>query len=234
VSSTLFAEQMEWLKRNATVVVLAEVVATLAEHRPLPERGVVLTFDDGFHDFYTDAVPVLRRLGFPATVFLPTAYCGKTNAWPGQPSWVDEQALMNWRQICELAEEGIEFGAHSVTHPVLTELSAADAEREIAESKREIETRTARPVRFFCYPYGRWNPAVRELVQTHYRGACSTAAGMVSPDTDPFVLPRVDAHYVRTSLCFRSLFTWRFRAYLGARRLVRRLRRQPEGYPSRL
>ncbi len=226
----LFAEQMAWLQSNARVVPLEALVTALTRREPLPERAVVLTFDDGFQDFYFVAAPILRRLGFAATVFLPTAFCGRTNSWPGQPKWVREQPLMGWNQVCELAEQGFRFGAHSVTHPVLTELPAADAEREIVGSRQEIEARTGNHIEFFCYPYGRWNPCVREIVERNYRGACSTGAGEVDRGSDPFALPRVDAHYLRRPTWFRRLFKGRLRTYLLARRLVRRLRWQPEGY----
>jgi peptidoglycan/xylan/chitin deacetylase (PgdA/CDA1 family) len=234
ISPSLFAEQMEWLGRNAQVVPLAELVEALSRRESLPPKTVALTFDDGFRDFYTDGAPVLRRFGFAATVFLPTAYCGQTNRWPGQPKWVDEQPLLDWRQIVELAGQGIAFGSHSVTHRDLTELPEREAEHEILGSKREIEMNVGGQAEFFCYPYGRWNGTVRKLVARHYAGACSTAAGIVDPRADPFTLPRVDAHYIRHRGLFRILFTDYFRAYLTGRRLVRRIRGQPEGFYSRL
>ena len=232
ISPALFTEQMEWLSAQARVAPLTEVVAALEQQKPLPKRTVVLTFDDGFLDFYSVAALVLRRCGFPATVFLPTAYCGRTNAWPGQPAWVDEQPLMDWTQIRQLAEEGISFGAHSATHVLLTQLPQEDVEREIVESRGEIEARAGRRPEFFCYPYGRWNCGVREIVMRHFRGACTTAAGVVGPEADPFALPRADVHDLRRAVCFRSLFTGRLQTYLMARRLIRRLRSQPEGYLS--
>ncbi len=229
IAPELFAEQMAWLKKNARVAPLGEVVDSLVRGHPLRERTVVLTFDDGFQDFYSQAAPTLRRFGFPATVFLPTAHCGRTSAWAGQPKWVDAQPLMDWEQIAELAEEGISFGSHSVTHAVLTKLPVFEVEREMAESKREIQARTGCPAEYFCYPYGRWNPAVRDLVRAHYRGACSTATRALGPNADPCALPRVDAHYLRRVACFHSMFARRFQGYLAACRLIRRLRGQPEG-----
>jgi peptidoglycan/xylan/chitin deacetylase (PgdA/CDA1 family) len=233
VSPSLFAEQMEWLSQNARVVPLGVVTDLLKHHQPLPMRTVVLTFDDGYLDFYTDAAPHLRRYGFAATVFLPTAYCGQTNSWPGRPRWVEEKSLLTWQQIKELAGQGVHFGAHSVTHRDMTSLSVWGAEQEMVESKREVERKSGQAVEFFCYPYGRWDPAVRNLVSRYFSGACSTAAGAVQPDADPFALPRVDAHYLRPPACFRSLFTRRFLGYLALRRTVRRLRKQPEGVYSK-
>ena len=115
----------------------------------------------------------------------------------------------------------------------MTSLSVRDAEQEIVESKREVEANIGHAAELFCYPYGRWNPAVRNLVSGHFSGACSTAAGAVQSNADPFALPRIDAHYLRSAACFRSLFTQRFLSYLAVRRTVRRLRNQPEGFYSK-
>jgi peptidoglycan/xylan/chitin deacetylase (PgdA/CDA1 family) len=234
VSPALFVEQMEWLKAHALVVPLADLAGNLVAGDSIAPRTVILTFDDGFRDFYSAAAPVLLRFGLPATVFLPTSFLGRTNAWPGQPSWVVPQPLMDWPQVRELAEQGIAFGSHSVTHPDLTSLSAADLEQELEKSKQEIESHTSRPADFFCYPYGRWNPPVRSAAARMYRGACSTGVGAVEPDADPYALPRVDAHYVRSPAWFHRLFTRRFEAYVAARRLIRLLRGKPEGTYARI
>jgi peptidoglycan/xylan/chitin deacetylase (PgdA/CDA1 family) len=234
ISPGLFAEQMAWLRANVRVELLKDIVAAVAGRRSLPERTVALTFDDGFRDFYSSAAPVLRRLELPATIFLPTGYCGRTNRWPGQPDWVREEALLDWQQVRELARDGFSFGAHSVNHLVLTALSVDQAEYEIADSKAQIQERTGQPVESFAYPYGRWSRLVRELVSRHYQGACSTAAGVVERNADPFALPRVDAHYIRRPALFRTLFTAPFLAYVATRRLIRRARREPEGFYARV
>src|SRR5260370_4219213 len=126
ISPELFAEQMEWLRGNARVVSLSEIVAALASRRPLPERAVVLTFDDGFQDFYVSAAPLLHRWGLPATVFLATGCCGRTNGWPGQPDWVGREPLLNWEHVAELAREGVSFRPHHLSHPDPTQLPAIE------------------------------------------------------------------------------------------------------------
>jgi len=232
VSPKLFAEQMEWLAANTNVTSLSELV-DLKNDLTVGHRLVVLTFDDGYADFYSNAAPVLRRLKLPATVFVPTSYVGGTNVWPGQPAWVKEEPLMHWQQIKELSEAGIEFGSHTVSHPDLTAQQVAVVEHELCQSKREIEQRISQPADNFCYPYGKWNQAVRDLTMRHYKSACSTIAGVVTEKDDHRVLPRVDAHYVRNPRWFRAMFTRRFEAYIATRRLIRRARGQPEGgYPS--
>jgi len=233
ISPHLFAEQMEWLSRNAWVAPLEVVTDALNRRQTLPMKTVVLTFDDGYQDFYTAAAPCLQRYRFPATVFLPTRYCGQTNSWPDRPSWLEQASLLTWQQIKELTGQGIHFGSHTVTHRDMTSLSVRDAEQEILESKQAIERSSGQVVEFFCYPYGRWNPALRNLASKYFSGACSTAAGVVEPEADPFALPRVDAHYLRLPACFRSLFKRQFLHYLALRRTIRRLRNQPEGFYSK-
>jgi len=237
VSPKLFAEQMEWLAavklHNLRVISLTELMDHWGDVASLEPGCVVLTFDDGYADFHSNAAPVLLRLKLPATVFLPTAFVGRTNAWPGQPAWVKEEWLMDWEQIRELSEAGIDFGSHTAGHPNLCSLDRATVERELTESKHEIEQRLGRPVRHFCYPYGKWNRSVRASTARHYLSACTTIAGTVGAESDRQLLPRVDAHYVRNPRWFRAMFTRRFEAYIATRRLIRRARGQPEGgYPS--
>src|SRR5271169_6299033 len=235
IAPSLFAEQMEWLHANVHVAPLAEVVSALTGHQPLPERTVVLTFDDGFADFYSSAASVLRKLKLPATLFVLTGLCGKTSDWSGQDTaGISRRPLLDWPQIAELAHQGFEFGAHSVSHPALPDLPPEKAIREIADSKAELQECTGQAVDFFAYPFGRWSPAVRAVVQEHYRGACSTGAGVVQPDADPFALPRVDVHYLRRPAWFRTLFTTRFLTYVAGRRFIRRIRNQPEGIYARI
>jgi len=234
IAPSLFAEHMEWLHANVRVAPLAEVVSALTGHQPLPERTVVLTFDDGFADFYSSAAPVLRMLKLPATLFVLGGLCGKTSDGGQETAGIMRRPLLDWPQAVELAQQGFEFGAHSMSHPVLPDLPPEKAKREITDSKAELQQRTGQPVDFFAYPFGRWSPAVRAVVQEHYRGACSTGAGVVQPDADPFALPRVDAHYLRRPGWFRRLFTASFLTYVAGRRFIRRIRRQPEGIYARI
>ena len=228
ISPARFAEQMQWLHDHARVAPLDEVVTALVDGTRLPERTVVLTFDDGYCDFYSDAAPVLRRLKLPATIFLVSGFCA-SGSRAGSGGWRPHRPLLDWKQVTELAHDGFQFGAHSTTHAALPELEHEQANHEIASSKLELEQRTGKSVEFFAYPYGRWSSSVRELVRQHYRAACSTGAGVVLPEADPFALPRVDAHYLRTPAALQMMFTAPFLAYIATRRFIRRIRRQPEG-----
>ena len=178
-SPSTFAEQMQWLKTNATVITLRQLVRVMKELQPLPERAVVLTFDDGHRDFRTAVAPVLRRLQLPATIFVSTACCGAgTERLEGCASGINRPTLA-WYQIRQLHQQGFGVGAHSISHLPLTEMSPAEVEREVAGNKAEFESLTGEPVEFFAYPYGRWNSAIRRVVQRYYAAACSTAAGVV-------------------------------------------------------
>lgn len=114
-------------------------------------RYVVLTFDDGYRDFYMHAFPVLRHYGLTATVFLPTSYVSLEK--PG----IREKLHLSWEQVRELANQGITFGSHTVTHPQLSHLNQAGILHELRESKRIIGEKIGQPadqpITSFCYPY---------------------------------------------------------------------------------
>ena len=222
ISPASFADQMSWLKANARVIDLGELVNALARGEPLPPRTVALTFDDGFQDFYAEAAPALRRLGLTATVFLPAAFCGRVASWNAQAGALP---LMAWKHVRELAAQGLSFGSHGMSHAVLVNLTDAELAYEVGESKRLIEAESGQNVNFFCYPYGRFDERARQAANAHYSGgACSTELRTMVSGDDRFAVPRLDVHYLRHFTVFRSLFTEGFRFYLGIRRIARTLR----------
>lgn len=125
------------------------------------ERVVAVTFDDAHRSVHAHAAPALAALGWPGTVFVPTALVGgrEPMAWTGNEPWVelwaDELACMGWAELAELAAGGWEIGSHTRTHPALPELSAADLEDELRGSREEIEARLGVRCPSVAYPYGR-------------------------------------------------------------------------------
>jgi len=190
----------------------------------VPAGTVVLTFDDGFENFYEHGYPVLRRYGLTATIFLVTDYCGKDNSWPGQPAHVARRPLLSWAQVKTMSEAGMVFGAHSRTHPDLTRLSSGGAESEIVASKRAIEQILKRPVESFAYPYGAYDERVKRLTAAHFSLACSTRLDFVTPGSDLLALERVDMYYLRHRRLFQRLLSGDARAYIRSRRLAREVR----------
>lgn len=139
--------------------------------REAPGREILLTFDDGYRVLLDRAIPALESRRIPALVFLVSAFAGQTNTWelslPGR-----RFTHLGWDEIRDLASRGFDFGSHTRTHRDLTRLSPEDLRIEVEDSKREIESRLAAPVRSFSYPFGRLNEhARREAERAGYRAA---------------------------------------------------------------
>lgn len=174
-SQARFRQQMGYLaQKGYRCVRLREGGSLLEGKEPIPPRVAVLTFDDGYENFYEFACPVLRQYGFGATVFVVTEHVGGASRWdPGSA-----MPLMNWDQLRELTLQGIEIGSHTVNHERLTQLSTAAAKWELETSRRVLEQKLGVPVDALAYPYGDWNDSVEELArQTGYRRACSSIRG---------------------------------------------------------
>jgi peptidoglycan/xylan/chitin deacetylase (PgdA/CDA1 family) len=160
-----------------------------------PDRRVFLTFDDGFHDVFENALPVLRQHHFSGLLFLVSGLLGQTNEWQQRAGDVVEP-LMDDAQVRDWLAAGQEIGSHTQTHPRLTQLSPAAAKEEITASKKALEDRFGVAVEHFCYPYGDWNEMVRELVKAAgYKTACTTECGVNLAGGAPLALKRFTARY---------------------------------------
>ncbi|MGE5272614.1 MAG: glycosyltransferase [Verrucomicrobiota bacterium] len=201
-----FERQMQWLRRRGyNVIGLDELVAYLGEHRLLPPKTVVLTFDDGYRDNADLALPVLERFGFPATCFL-------VSGSGGRPSW-DCVAELRSRPLLAPAEagellDGLSLGAHSRTHPRLPGLELDEVEPEVAGSKADLETALGRPVTTFAYPYGATSPEVRAAVAAAgFLAACGITEGLNRHATDIYDLHRLEVRGTDSLLRF-ALTLW--------------------------
>ncbi len=159
------------------------------------ERGFCLTFDDGFTSVYEHALPVLQARGVKAMLFLVAGQIGGTDEWD-RAIGETPHALMDHGQIREWLAAGHEIGAHTLTHPHLTQLPRARARAEIFDSKARLEDRFGVPVRHFCYPYGDRNEAILTMVaEAGYADAPGagawTGTGMNPADVNAFELRRV-------------------------------------------
>ncbi len=230
----VFAEQMQILYELGSKVVPFSEVQHVLDGAPSSTPLVAITFDDGYQNVREDALPVLQRYGFTATVFLVTDYCGRTNAWPGLPLSIERRPLLRWSEIREMSEAGIAFGSHTRTHPDLRIIPKRDAEDELVGSKKAIEDAIGSVVNEFAYPYGVYNGFIRCLAAKYFSLAGSTTLGFARSLSDPFTLERIDMYYLQNPALFRHLFSMEARAYIGFRRYLRDLRQRAPRWLDRI
>jgi peptidoglycan/xylan/chitin deacetylase (PgdA/CDA1 family) len=201
-----FAEQINYLHGNGyRAVSLAEAVSELQRQSLVSDKQVVITFDDGYHDFYRHAFPVLSQYGFSATVFLPTAYIGEN------PVSFKGRDCLTWAEVRELNRHGIRFGSHTVTHPQLRDLSPAAVKNEIFGSKKTIEEKLGREVDSFAYPYAfpqtdtDFKNMLRDLlVEAGYQNGVCTIVGKASGKNEPFFMERLPVNSCDDDALFQA------------------------------
>jgi peptidoglycan/xylan/chitin deacetylase (PgdA/CDA1 family) len=196
VSCRHFSLQMKLLRRAGyTGITFEHAIAGLSHGKPMPPKPVCVTFDDGHTNVIENALPVLEEQGWPATVFLPTAYAGTENAWDrekGRPLL----PIMDWAQLRFLQDCGWEIAGHTRSHPHLDGLDPESAAREIELGRDDIAEHTGRCPRTFCYPFGALNEETPRLVsEAGFVGACTTKSGLATAERDMFRLPRVKVAY---------------------------------------
>jgi len=200
---------------------LSEVWEHLRQGAEFPSRAVVITFDDGYETVYKEAFPVFQRYGMSATVFLTVGDRKTTN---GRLPSLEGRSMLSWSEIREMQRGGVDFGAHTLTHPDLTRLPFERVQTEICDSKAVIENALSIPVDTFAYPFGRYDERCREVVRENFTLGCSDELGVIRAGSDPYALERVDASYLRKDQLFGLLLTHMFPWYIWARGIPRRIR----------
>lgn len=231
VSPRRFREQMELLAAEGVEAVGLTTAVDLLERGLSPPCVVAVNFDDGYRDVAENALPVLERLGFRATVFLPTGVIDGTASFP----WYERQPpLLGWDEVVELDRAGtLSFEAHTVTHPNLLLLDDTSARYEIAQSKLDLETRLGRPVQAFCYPAGLFGERERRFVaESGFRAAVSCEPGLNLPGQDLLTLRRRQIDPTDRLLDFRAKVGGGHDTPLPLRGFYRRVR-YGEGAPPR-
>ena len=187
-----FTEQMQWLKSSGYRTVGLDHIFNPNSKNGHGSKQVVITFDDGFHDFYSNAVPLLTENGFTATMFLPTGYISDVR------QTFKHRECMTWSEVRELQRAGFTFGSHTVTHPQLHLLQRHQIEYEVKTSKQMLEDATGTSVASFAYPYAfpetdrvfaAW--LRKTLESCGYRAAVSTIIGTAIPGSAEFFLKRL-------------------------------------------
>jgi peptidoglycan/xylan/chitin deacetylase (PgdA/CDA1 family) len=188
VGPEAFAEQMALLgDQGFTPVDTAALAARWRSGGPLPERPVLITFDDGYEGVHRHGLPVLAKHGFAATLFVSTGWIkGAYDTGGGL------DAMLSWAQVRELAAEQVEIGGHSHTHPQLDQLSDDALRFEVLRCKEIIADELGSRPASFAYPYGYSSRRVRQMVrETGFAQSLAVGNGLARRRQGPYALQRV-------------------------------------------
>uniref|UniRef100_UPI00333ED049 polysaccharide deacetylase family protein n=1 Tax=Castellaniella defragrans TaxID=75697 RepID=UPI00333ED049 len=185
-----FRRQMLWLRRMGyRGLSMAQLMPYLRGEK----RGKVvgITFDDGYCNVLDHALPILEDCGFHATNYFVVRQLGGANVWDHDEG-VPSSPLMDAQGVRAWVAAGHEAGSHTLNHPVLPRISPELAVNEIRDSRDALEQIAGTSVTAFCYPYGKFTPALADCVRdSGYASATTTARGLARLGDDPFALPRV-------------------------------------------
>ncbi len=182
VSKDIFYRELLFLKeRHIPVVGFKE-----------KKEGIILTFDDGYENNFSNAFPILKAFNFKAIIFLVTKYIGKYNYWhnPQNEPYIK---MLSIKEIKEMKQYGIEFGSHTYSHPHLDKLKIESVKEELVKSKKMLEEIIKKKIIYFAYPYGKgiYNENIkRALKETGYQYAFTMEKGLNTYE-DNFYLKRV-------------------------------------------
>ncbi|MCJ7688550.1 MAG: polysaccharide deacetylase family protein [Clostridiaceae bacterium] len=176
-----FKEQMKYLKDNGYVTLtLDEAYDFFASNKPIPEKSVVLTFDDGYVDNYVEALPILKEFGFKATFFIITGAVDKSKSY------------MNIEQLKEMESSGMDIQSHTVHHKNLKELSYEKQLETLKESKNFLEKTLNKRIKYFAYPYGEYSKeSLKAVKEAGYTMAFATAGRWSDKSDGILTLDRV-------------------------------------------
>lgn len=206
----VFSRHMSLLAEEGYEVIGIEtamklLISSNGGRQVMQAKPLVITFDDGFLDFYTNAFPILARYGFTATVFLPSSFIGASNGTS------KGKTFLSWDHVRELISAGFTFGSHSVSHGDLFVLPHSDVEWELRRSKETIEERTGMPVLAFSYPYAfpEHNKEFLSFLRNAlrdcgYSTAVTTSIGTVHEGNDHFFLRRIPVNDADDPALFRA------------------------------
>lgn len=176
VSPINFDKQIKWLKDNNYQTVNLDY---LIKPYAISDKPVILTFDDGYRDAYTNAYPILKKYGFIGTFYIITDVA-------------NDPAYMTWDMIKEMKNNGMNFGSHTATHPDLSKATNSQIDYQLTTSTNTLKTELGKDITDFCYPSGKYNDyVIAKLKELGYKTATTTHTGISDQNSNLFELPRL-------------------------------------------
>jgi len=217
VSPENFAWQMGYLARHGWFTMTLDELEHLLKVGRMPKKRFIVTFDDGFRNNLTEALPILTAFGFTATVYVATEFIGRHNSFV--TAKMSEFPMLTWDDVIKLRDAGWQIESHGHTHKNLPDMDISQVRWELQVSRDMLEKHADVRSKHFCYPRGKYTPEVVQAVKdADYRTAVSIHAGMVRPMADLWVLPRLAINDRVTFNHFRALFTEPYSWFASARR----------------
>jgi peptidoglycan/xylan/chitin deacetylase (PgdA/CDA1 family) len=209
---------------GATGITASHVARILAGESDAPPKPVAFTFDDGYRSVHRNALPVLREVGWPGTIFPVTGALGDRNTWDG-PGMEDLEVLDS-KALAELHAAGWEVGGHTHTHRSLRGVSAAEVAHELDQADTTLAALIGSVPESFAYPYGHYDDTSARVAAERYRWCWTIGAARTRRDDLAHLLPRIEGWYVRRPAVARHLHDPMGAGWLTVRRAARRLRSQ--------
>ncbi|MCK5580960.1 MAG: polysaccharide deacetylase family protein [Candidatus Omnitrophica bacterium] len=207
VTPEVFEVQMSFLREKGyNVIRLADAMEAMRNNQELPHNSVVVTFDDGFLNNFTNAYPVLKKYDIPVTLFVAPGFMGR-------------DGFLDWYHIIEMSKGGIEYGSHGMEQGYLPDLTREERNFELKNSKQILSRRLKQSIYYYAYPVGGFNDEVKEQVrQAGYYAAMTTNRGNDRFNKDLFEVNRI-------KMSNKDISSWTFRAkFSGYYNLFRKLK----------
>lgn len=180
ISPSLLKKELEYIKNQGyTTLSLKEVENYILNNQPIPEKSILITFDDGYMDNYYNAYPILKELNMKATIFCIT-------------SELDGSYYLSEDAIKEMSKNNIDIESHTLNHPHLNSLTYDEQLKELTESKAKLENITGNKITAIAFPFGDYNEdSIKAAKNSGYTLAFTTNKGFASRDNNPLELDRI-------------------------------------------
>lgn len=196
VSPDVFRQHLEYLAANYQVLPLQEVVQAISQNKPLPDKAVVITFDDGYDNIFDNAHPLLKEFKFPYTVFINPPLIGNASY------------QLSWQQVQLMSKEGATFANHGNTHEHLLAKYAGENEKQwlarvmqnINQAEQTLAQQVGYSLKYFAYPYGEFNLKLKQALRQQGYVGFAQISGAVASYSDFGALPRYPAAGIYSNL----------------------------------